>query len=196
VVDVLKLVIMDIDDTLVRTPIDWLKLRKNIESITGVYIDYKPLIRGVFMYLDRELRELALREIEKAELESAVAVNPSIPLRELVSNLKKCGCRVSVVTLRGRDSAVLTLRSLGIYDLVDLLVTRDDSMDRVEQLSLVLTKLGVSSREAVFMGDSPDDLEALLKLHLSTILIRQPSNLGVPEVTLRVLSQLAYACCM
>lgn len=191
----LRLVIMDVDDTLVRTPIDWLKLRKSIESLTGVYIEYKPLIRGVYMYLDGELRELALREIERAELESAAAVSPSTPLKELVSNIRKCGCRVSVVTLRGRSSAELILRLLGIQELVDLLVTREDSMSRVEQLSIVLNKLGVDSREAVFIGDSPDDVEALVKLKLSTVIIRQPNQIGVPEELLQTLSQLAHICC-
>lgn len=191
----LRLIIMDVDDTLVRTPIDWLKLRKNIELLTGVFIEYKPLIRGVYIYLDGELRKLALQEIEKAELESAAVVSPSIPLKELVSNVKECGCKVSVVTLRGRSSAELILRLLGIHDLVDLLVTREDSMDRVGQLSMVLAKLGVNTREAVFIGDSPDDLEALVKLKLSTIIIRQPNRLGVPEELLLTLSQLAYVCC-
>ncbi len=191
----LRLVIMDVDDTLVRTPIDWLKLRKSIESITGVYIEYKPLIRGVYTYLDGELRELALREIERAELESAAAVSPSTPLKELVSNIRKCGCRVSVVTLRGRSSAELILRLLGIHELVDLLVTREDSMSRVEQLSIILNKLGVDSREAVFIGDSPDDIEALVKLKLSTVIIRQPNQIGVPKELLQTLSQLAHICC-
>lgn len=191
----LRLIIMDIDDTLVRTPIDWLKLRKSIESITGVYIEYRPLIRGVYTYLDGELRELALREIERAELESAAAVNPSTPLKELVSNIRKCGCQVSVVTLRGRSSAELILRLLEIHELVDLLVTREDSMSRVEQLSIILNKLGVDSREAVFIGDSPDDIEALVKLKLSTVIIRQPNQIGVPKELLQTLSQLAHICC-
>ena len=191
----LRLVVLDIDNTLVRTPIDWAKLRRDIESATGVYVEHRPLIEGVYLYLSPEQRGVALRLIEEAELNSAAAVKPSEPLVELISNLKRCGCLVAVVTLRERRSAEAVLGSLGVARLVDHLVTRDDTMDRPRQVELVLRKLGIRGRDAVFVGDSPEDLGVLLRHGVSTVILREPRAYGVPGELTEVLARISMVCC-
>ncbi len=186
---------MDVDDTLVRTPMDWYAIRKRIEEVTGVYIAHRPLIEGIYRYLDRSSIPKALEVVEEAEVSSAAAITPSLALVELVRNLKECGCRFTVVTLRNLTSASLVLEKLGLAAYVDTLVTREYSIDRVKQVELVLGKLGVARRLAAFVGDSPEDLSVALRLGVATTIVREPTSEGVPQHFLEVLGRYAYLCC-
>jgi len=188
-------VVVDVDGTLVKTPIDWYAVRRRIEEVCGVYIDYRPLIEGIYRYLDRGAVPKALEVVEEAELSSAAAVSPSLALVELARNLKECGCRLAVVTLRGLTSARLVLERLGLVAYVDALVTREDTIDRARQVELALERLGVARRSAVFVGDSPEDLSVALRLGVTTTIIREPTSEGVPPQFLEVLGRYAYLCC-
>jgi phosphoglycolate phosphatase-like HAD superfamily hydrolase len=192
---ILRAVVVDVDDTLVRTPIDWYAVRRRIEEVTGVYIAYRPLIEGIYRYLDRDSIPKALEVVEEAELSSATAVALSTALVELVRNLRGCGCRFAVVTLRGLSSARVVLERLGLTPYVDALVTREDCIDRVRQVELALERLGVGRRSAVFVGDSPADLDVALRLGLATTIVREPTSEGVPPQFLEVLGRYAYLCC-
>jgi phosphoglycolate phosphatase-like HAD superfamily hydrolase len=188
-------VVVDVDDTLVRTAIDWHAVRRRIEEVTGVYIAHRPLIEGIYRYLDRDSIPRALEIVEEAELSSATAVAPSRALVELVRNLKECGCRFAVVTLRGLSSARVVLERLGLVPYVDALVTREDCMDRVGQVEMALERLGVGRGSAVFVGDSPADLDVALRLGVATTIVREPTSEGVPPHFLEVLGRYVYLCC-
>ena len=187
--------VVDVDDTLVRTAIDWHAVRRRIEEVTGVYIAHRPLIEGIYRYLDRGSIPRALEIVEEAELSSATAVAPSRALVELVRNLKECGCRFAVVTLRGLSSARVVLERLGLAPYVDALVTREDCMDRVGQVEMALERLGVGGGSAVFVGDSPADLDVALRLGVATTIVREPTSEGVPPHFLEVLGRYVYLCC-
>jgi phosphoglycolate phosphatase-like HAD superfamily hydrolase len=188
-------VVVDVDDTLVRTAIDWHAVRRRIEEVTGVYIAHRPLIEGIYRYLDRGSIPRALEIVEEAELSSATAVAPSRALVELVRNLKECGCRFAVVTLRGLSSARVVLERLGLAPYVDALVTREDCMDRVGQVEMALERLGVGRGSAVFVGDSSADLDVALRLGVATTIVREPTSEGVPPHFLEVLGRYVYLCC-
>lgn len=186
---------VDVDNTLVRTPIDWYAIRRRIEEVTGVYIAHRPLIEGIYRYLDRSSIPKALEVVEEAEVSSAAAIAPSSALVELVRNLRECGCRFAVVTLRSLTSTRLVLEKLGLTAYVDTLVTREYSIDRVKQVELALEELGVVRRLAVFVGDSPEDLSVALRLGIATTIIKEPTSEGVPLQFLEVLGRYAYLCC-
>ncbi len=153
--------VLDIDGTLVKPDIDWAYVRRRLSEL-GINVPHKPvaeILARVAVHNPR-LAKSVEDEIVGIERRSAERVRQDPELRDLLSQFKSRGVRIAVVTLRGRETAVKVLESLGISDLVDVLVTREDSYDRKTQLRTVMRILGAEPSQTYFLGDTMWDLEA------------------------------------
>ncbi len=153
--------VLDIDGTLVKPDIDWAYVRRRLSEL-GINVPHKPvaeILARVAVHNPR-LAKSVEDEIVSIERRSAERVRQDPELRDLLSRFKSRGVRIAVVTLRGRETAVKVLESLGISDLVDVLVTREDSYDRKAQLRTVMKILGAEPSQTYFLGDTLWDLEA------------------------------------
>ncbi len=153
--------VLDIDGTLVKPDIDWAYVRRRLSEL-GINVPHKPvaeILARVAMHNPR-LAKSVEDEIVGIERRSAERVRQDPELRDLLSRFKSRGVRIAVVTLRGRETAIKVLESLGISDLVDVLVTREDSYDRKAQLRTVMRILGAEPSQTYFLGDTVWDLEA------------------------------------
>lgn len=153
--------VLDIDGTLVKPDIDWVYVRKRLAEL-GINAPRKPvaeILARVAMHNPR-LAKNAEDEIVSIERQSAEKVKRDPELRDILLQFKSKGVKIAVVTLRGRETAVKVLKSLGISDLVNVLVTREDSYDRKTQLRTVMKVLGVEPKQVYFLGDTMWDLEA------------------------------------
>ena len=108
---------------------------------------------------------------EEAELEAARGANPDPELRTALEQLKSAGAKLALVTLQARRPALTALEGLGVRDLFDEIITREDSLSREEQLRIALQKLGVEPREAAMVGDPPWDAEAGRRLGCVTVIV-------------------------
>jgi HAD superfamily phosphatase len=93
-----------------------------------------------------------------------IAVEPPLLTTGLLDDLKSCfGC-LGLVTGRPREEAEFTLSRFGWTDRFDAFVTMEDVEGRGKPdplpLQLALTRLEVAPREAVYVGDSVDDMTA------------------------------------
>ncbi len=152
--------VLDIDGTLVKPDIDWAYVRRRLSEL-GINVPHKPvaeILARVAVHNPR-LAKSVEDEIVSIERRSAERVRQDPELRDLLSRFKSRGVRIAVVTLRGRETAVKVLESLGISDLVDVLVTREDSYDRKAQLRIVMKMLGAEPSQTYFLGDTLWDLE-------------------------------------
>jgi len=153
--------VLDIDGTLVKPDIDWAYVRKRLTEL-GINVPHKPvaeILARVAMH-DPRLAKSVEDEIVSIERQSAEKVKRDPELRDILSKFKSKGVKIAVVTLRGRETAVKVLESLGISDLVDVLVTREDSYNRKAQLRTVMRVLGAEPSQTYFLGDTMWDLEA------------------------------------
>ncbi len=193
---IMKLVILDIDGTLVRTGIKWCELRRKISEILGISI--QGPIAKYLNSMDIDGRKLAEAEamIIEAELKSLEKVRQDRELIQILKALKSKGIKVAVVTLRSKKTALPLLKKLGIADLLDLVLTREDSIDREEQLKIVLDRLDVKASEAVFFGDIDNDLRAGGSVGIKTILVPRYegewefNEAKVPEELKKLLNEL------
>ena len=187
------MLVLDIDGTLVKPDIDWAYVRKRLSEI-GINVPHKPvaeILARVAVHNPR-LAKSVEEEIVNIERRSAENVRKDPELRDLLLKFKNKGVKIAVVTLRGRETAAKVLESLGINDLVDLLVTREDSYDRKTQLKYVMNKLGAEPGKTYFLGDTMWDFEAGRNEGVNVILIdsRNDPVSTVPrhlKVTLRKL---------
>ncbi len=183
--------VLDIDGTLVKPDIDWAYVRRRLSEL-GINVPHKPvaeILARVAVHNPR-LAKSVEDEIVSIERRSAERVRQDPELRDLLLRFKSRGVRIAVVTLRGRETAVKVLESLGISDLVDVLVTREDSYDRKVQLRTVMKILGAEPSQTYFLGDTMWDLEAGKNEGVNVLLIDSKNDpvSAVPKhlkVTLR-----------
>ena len=82
---------------------------------------------------------------------------------EVVRELAGRGARLGVVTRKLRDNARLGLRVVGLEDAFETVVGAEDvrrGKPDPEPVLLALDRLGVSAADALFVGDSPHDIES------------------------------------
>jgi len=164
--------VLDIDGTLVKPDIDWAYVRRRLSEL-GINVPHKPVAEILARVAVRNprLAKSVEDEIVNIERRSAEGIGKDPELRDLLSRFKGRGVRIAVVTLRGRETAVKVLESLGINDLVDVLVTREDSYDREAQLRIVMRMLGAEPSQTYFLGDTTWDLEAGKSVGVNVLLI-------------------------
>lgn len=81
---------------------------------------------------------------------------------EAVAALKEKGIKVGVVTSKRRIMAERSLRLVGIYELMDVIITPEDTDKHKPDgapMALACSRLGVSPEEAVMVGDSIYDVQ-------------------------------------
>lgn len=168
----MRALVLDIDGTLVKPDIDWAYVRRRLSEL-GINVPHKPVAEILARVAVRNprLAKSVEDEIVSIERRSAERVGKDLELRDLLSRFKRRGFRIAVVTLRGRETAVKVLESLGINDLVDVLATREDSYDREVQLRIVMRMLGAEPSQTYFLGDTTWDLEAGKNVGVNVLLI-------------------------
>ncbi len=167
-----KALITDLDGTLVDLRINWDSLRERVRRKMGWNHPLKPLGRSIPLAArsEEEVRR-AFKIVEEVELDAASKARPDRELRELFISLRRNGLLIGLVTMQASRSAVLVLKRMDLADLFDVIVTRDYSLDRKEQLIYVMKKLNVEGGECVFLGDMEWDVRSGKELGCLTICV-------------------------
>ena len=172
-------VVFDLDGTLVKSSVDFKGMkRRMIEVLTryGVPRELlspeKTTVENLKMAeeawsrmgVDDEVRRRALREVEEvmneAELEALPTVQPIEGVREALERLRGMGLKLAVLTRGHQAYAVEALRRVGLLELIDVVLTRDNvekPKPNPEALMEAAERLGLEVDEIVFVGDHPID---------------------------------------
>lgn len=93
-------------------------------------------------------------------------------INNLLKELKTSGIKLAIFTGKARRSLDISLKSLHMNELFDVIITGDDVMNvkpHPEGLLKALTLLEIDRSEAIFIGDSDADIYAGLKAEVYTI---------------------------
>ena len=157
--------IFDLDGTLVDTPLDFERIRRELGIPSGAPI-LEAIANGPAE--DRAWREARLLELELEAARDSVVIDG---VAEFLSRAGKRGLRRAIFTRNAREVALLTKRIHGLE--VDLLVAREDSpapkpdpagLLHIEQL------WGLPKERMLFFGDYLYDLEAGSRAGIPTLL--------------------------
>lgn len=154
-------VALDIDGTLIPTLVDFESLRARVRRLLGTDHPLRPLGESLAkLPVSEELREKAWKVVEEAELESTERLDPTEVADnvERVRELASLGVDVVFVTARSSRTASMVLSKLELSSMVKLILSRDVSPYRVEQLRYVLELS--RGKSVVFVGDTQYDEEA------------------------------------
>lgn len=163
----IKLVIFDLDGTLVHLPINYEKLRNEIRRT--LKIEHVPSILGVLSNLDEKTRTKIFDVWSKLELEALpnmVEIAEGIKLYESFQHTHKC-----LVTLQGRHIVTKILEKVGLH--FDYIVTREDSIVRSKQIKIVIEKFKIKPNEVLVIGDRENDKKAAEENGCSFMFVRK-----------------------
>jgi len=173
-----KALITDLDGTLVDLRINWDYLRVKVRELLKIKHPLKPLGPSLLQVKAPEhLLKRAFEIIENEEIKASYRASKDERLILFFKELKSLNVKIGLVTLQGIYSTFNTLVRLGILDFLDVIVTREFSLLRYEQLSEAIRMLHVTFKDVVFIGDTIMDKEVGSKIGCHTIIVR-----GVGEI--------------
>jgi len=94
--------------------------------------------------------------------------------KEVLTELRKAGCKTALLTSRLRTSCERALAHFGITDLFDAVLTASDTKvfkPDPTPIYYILDELGSRPEEAVIVGDTVHDIEAGLAAGVYTVLV-------------------------
>jgi HAD superfamily hydrolase (TIGR01549 family) len=147
-------VIFDLDGTLVKIPIDYPKFAYELQKILGKK-NIHPLLKTISNSTDKE-QQAIFNVWDELELSAVPRVTLIAEGRRIYD--KFCGKQKALVTMQGKKlvSAVLEHFQLDF----DVVVTREDSLNRTEQLRMVGEKLKLKMENVFFVGNKEYDYKA------------------------------------
>ncbi|WP_245690054.1 HAD family hydrolase [Sediminibacillus albus] len=177
----MKAIIFDFDGTLANTlPVNFYGFQQVFKKFDNKEYT-KEEIKEMFGPPEPELIEqnLASNEIEKAvevyyqeyEANHHRLVEKNEDIDNLLSSLKEHGIKLGVVTGKSRRSFEMSLDELDMKKHFDVLITGDDVRDakpEPEGINSALSKLDIDPANAMYIGDSDDDMKAGKKANVHT----------------------------
>lgn len=184
-----KLVIFDLDETLLRIPVDWNRVREEVIAYgkkEGVKFDESLHILPVSSAISNtKKRKSAVDSIyRRAELEliNSKGIERYPKAEEYVKKLKEKGIKLAVFSNNNHESIEKALAQAGIVQYFDLIMGRDDvekTKPDPEGIFFILKKLDVKKSEAILIGDSESDRKAGEKAKIRAIIVKPNSQFSI-----------------
>ncbi|MBI3840821.1 MAG: HAD family hydrolase [Thaumarchaeota archaeon] len=185
--------VFDLDGTLFRIPVDWEAVRGSLRKIFATDSQFIPLFESLREHLgnDPARRAEAFAAVDSLELKAVEACEPLPGALDLVSGLRS-RAKLGLVTMQGRKAYDRIAMEHGLASAFAVSVTREDSLDRAEQLLSALGRLGVDRGEALFIGDRLNDVFSAQKAGVKVALVgRTGTGDSRPDFSFANLSDLA-----
>lgn len=166
--DNIRVLVFDLDGTLVKLPVDWNSVVQQLSEVVGKKVNS---VLGVLnQYFNTSLYSRINKVLEVHELKS---INELEILDNSVSLLRKLSnrYRISIVTMQSRRVAREVVHRMGISDIIDTILTREDARNRIEQLSYLLKILDEPSQNVLFIGDKALDVIAAYVNNVRSVIV-------------------------
>lgn len=169
-----KYCVFDMDGTLISLPVEWDKVRAELQRLTGTSLQFNPFFLDVQTIVAKDPLLLGpmMRAIDDYESRAVAQAKLEDGALEALSALSK-RAKLSLVTMQGRAVCDKILGRLGLERFFPSSFTREDSMDRTAQLRMALESLGAKEAEAIFVGDRINDLNAARNAGVRFVMIRK-----------------------
>ena len=147
----IEAVIFDLDGTLIHLPVNYERLIQEFEKVSQAE-SFHPLLEAVSK-LDEVARGQVFKIWDLAELAASAGITVNqegMKIYSFFATKPK-----ALVTMQGNAVVNAILEKLGLT--FEVILTREDSLDRAEQLKLATEKLDASFGDVLFVGNSEND---------------------------------------
>ena len=159
-----KLVIFDMDGTVVEVPYNWKEIRKELQT------QGKPIL-SYLDSLEEPERSEKWKILERYEDEATRKAVLKEGMREFLDDLSLRRIKKALVTNNSRQNVSFLLKKFNLG--FDCIISRESGLWKPSgaPFSAVLKKLRINSREACVIGDSPFDIKAAEEVGISKVFI-------------------------
>lgn len=178
-----KYILFDFDGTLIDTnELIILSLNKTSKRYLGKYLSNEDLNNILGKYLEEQMRYLSqehwadmvayYREFYKSNQDKLIKEFPHI--KQMLESLKDLGCKIAVVSAKGRGGIIHGLNRFNLEHYIDVIVSAYDvknNKPHPEPALKALEELGADACEAVLVGDSPYDILCGKNAGVKTVLV-------------------------
>lgn len=202
-----KAFILDFDGLIVDTETPWFYAFRDIYKEHGLELGLELWSKNVgtsfeefhpFLYLEQVLQKPIdhdhIKLLSEQKYEAYLGQAAILPgVHELLHAAREKGIRLAVASSSTRDWVHGYLRTLGIFELFDVIHTAED-VQRVkpnpELYLLALESLGIAASEAVVFEDSPNGLKAAKAAGIRCVIVPNEvtRNLEFTKYDLRLTS--------
>lgn len=178
-----KLIVTDLDGTLVHLNIPWHEVLKKAVSL-GL-VEKENTLAEVFckcwLRCDMKKFEELNKIVEEVEIKSAKRVKKNEHLLDAMRGLLSKDVKIAIVSKQSRDSIKEVLNNLGLADYVHTIIGREDTPIRAEQIQKAIKEnfesKNVTQTETIMLGDTLSDIKAALKANTTPCRITS-TNIG------------------
>jgi phosphoglycolate phosphatase-like HAD superfamily hydrolase len=184
--------VFDMDGTLISLPVEWDKVRSELQRLTGTSLQFNPFFLDVQTVVAKDPLLLGpmLRIIDDYESRAVPGARLEDGAADILDALSR-RAKLSLVTMQGRAACDTILERLSIGRFFSSSFTREDSMDRTAQLRMALESLGAKEAEAIFVGDRINDLRAARAAGVRFVMIRKRPDSPPADALYRSVAEFA-----
>lgn len=175
----IKLLIFDLDGTIVDLPIEWTKVKEKIRKILKNNHSLTPLLPSIEeVAVNSELKKKIYKAIDYEEMKVVNKLKFDEDIAKLFEKLRKASFRLALVTLQGSKPAIEALKRMNIYKYFDLVISRDEDKNREKQIKMVLGAMRVEPSQSLIVADKLKDMLVAKRLGCVSIAITDKSDIN------------------
>ncbi len=174
--------VFDLDGTLVSIPVEWGSVREDLRAIFETSDSFSPLFKSLARFLLQEpgLRVRVFEIMDKRELAALPTSSLMVGVLPTLAELSE-SAKLSLVTLQGRKACEALLTRFGLTRFFPRFFTREDSLERSQQIELARGQFEARRGQVLFVGDRLNDINAAREAGVDVAIIGSRGEEAKPD---------------
>ena len=170
-----KCLIFDLDGTLIKLPIRYEILQKNLQNFFHTENNLSPLIPSIINEAknNRNVIDDAFKIVCDEELIATESLEEIEGLHDVIKYVTSKNYTISLVTMQCKQSLDIILKKLNLEEKFSSILTRDDYPDRFLQIKNTHKLLNFKSSDVTVIGDRIHDINSATKADCKSILVNR-----------------------
>ncbi len=170
-----KCLIFDLDGTLIRLPIRYEILQKNLKSFFQTEDNFSPLIPSIIDQAknNQNVIDEAFKIVCDEELIATETLEEIEGLHDVIKYATAKNYTISLVTMQCKRSLDIIIKKLNLEEKFSSILTRDDYHDRFLQIQKTCESLNLISSDVTMIGDRIHDINSANQANCKSILVNR-----------------------
>jgi phosphoglycolate phosphatase-like HAD superfamily hydrolase len=185
--------VFDLDGTLFTIPIDWIRVRSEIERTIGRKLGGASLFNQLSALIasNPEIRAPVFSVVDSFELQAEAQAQPKPGAIDFLASLAQRS-KLALVTMQGRAICETLLARYKMERYFVSKLTREYSLDRSDQILEAIRSMGSTPRDTLFVGDLANDVVCARRSNVDVAIMGKGATSGpTPDYRFTSFAELA-----